>query len=1281
MIIDRMKKPGLICKILLLTVAMASSMMSVSAVNRYSVNSGNWGAASTWSDTPNGPPGAGAPDRQDDVYIQNGHTVTVTTDYECTSLTFTGAYAVLVVNSPATLTVKTIVSLNKQTSQNAACIVTGTGTLVCVGVDVGSDTNPPPIDASSSVYTHTFTSSIAYLSLSVKGAPKNDITITSYVGGTTHFRNGIFNHESGIISVDGQIVTSNSATGNTSVFSMETGVQSGTLMLYGRPSPFILSGTGTNVTSFNGSASLVNYGYAGAQTALPAIYKNITLSGSGAKTLTGVSVNGTLSMEGLATATGSAPVYNPLSALQYKGSAAQVTGIEFPPVFSGSGGVILNNSNGVSLNGNRSISSNLNFINGRLSTGTNTLNLASNATVTGAGAGKYVNGNLQKSIGAGTLSKTYEIGDATAYAPVNLSFTGPVNVEGSITARTTAGDHPNIASSTFNSGVTVNRYWTLTNSGVGGFISYNSIFNFVPGDVDTGADFNNFYVGNYNAAPWVYPAVGTLNALSTQATGLTSFGDFQIGELPVSSYRSRQSGAWDQISTWDAFNGTIWVPAVSTPTSTSGYITIRSSHTVSTTAPVTVDQLIIDPGGRLNVSTGLLVNDGPAIDFSVNGTLDCASGDLAGNGSFILNSFGDLIIRSADGITAAGVTGDIKTSIRTFSTWGNYTYSGTVSQVTGDGLPVSLNNLTIENPAGVTLSGSVSVNGTLILTSGVLNAGANTLTFMASNQPINRSSGTITTSSLTNLTFGSPGNQLGDPFTIPPGTFTGTPEINNFNIYRTSGITLNEQGLSLNGILLNNGQLNTSGNLTLLSTPSGTALIDGTGTGEITGDVTMQRYIPSAFGYKYLSSPFQSSTVGEFSDEIDLSASFPAFFSYNEGSVNSGWANYVTSTNILNPLHGFAANFGSQSVPVTADIKGVVNNGALSITLSNNNNAYTKGFNLTGNPYPSPINWDAPTGWTKTNIDNALYYFKSSLTDEYGGTYSTYINGISSDGLATGIIPSMQGFFVHVSDGSYPVTGTLSPDNTVRVTDLTHSLLKSEGKGSLVQLRIGATFGDVTTSTDPLVIYFHEKATTGFDGNLDALKLMNTYPYAPNFYSAGSDGTKLSINALPESQDTLCRIPLGINLKRDGFIIFKIEEQGEGLSGKKIFISDDVAGKQYDLLNGGEPKIYLKEGEYTGRFFLNLSAISTGVPVVRAENAMFSVYTANGVIKMEVSSNGWTAGNSLTISSVTGQVLLVKKNLNPGYHEFSPGLKDGIYIINFLSGKHIGSKKIFIQNR
>jgi hypothetical protein len=404
-----------------------------------------------------------------------------------------------------------------------------------------------------------------------------------------------------------------------------------------------------------------------------------------------------------------------------------------------------------------------------------------------------------------------------------------------------------------------------------------------------------------------------------------------------------------------------------------------------------------------------------------------------------------------------------------------------------------------------------------------------------------------------------------------------------------NSLTLNDQMMSLNGILLCNGPLTTNGNLTLLSTVAQTALIDGSGSGQVSGNVIIQRYLPSGFGYKYVSSPFQAATVNEFSNDLDLAASFPTFYKYDENRNSSGWVSYTTTTNFLNPMQGYAANFGSAVAAKTVDAAGVVNNGSLSITLYNNNQPYTLGFNLVGNPYPSPINWGAASGWTKTNIDNALYYFQAGSTDQYTGTYSTYINGISSDGLATNIIPSMQGFFVHVSNGSFPVTGTLGITNSVRTNDLTHAFLKSVRTDTLPLLRITAGFADNGTPSDPAVIYFDTLATQLFDKNLDALKLMNTDILVPNLYAMTPDSQRLSISAIPIPVDSIRSIPLGIKTAKDGWITFKAVDMKQMPTERYIYLVDSVAGMNQDLKLNPQYRIFLKAGEYDNRFSLAFS--------------------------------------------------------------------------------------------
>jgi len=474
------------------------------------------------------------------------------------------------------------------------------------------------------------------------------------------------------------------------------------------------------------------------------------------------------------------------------------------------------------------------------------------------------------------------------------------------------------------------------------------------------------------------------------------------------------------------------------------------------------------------------------------------------------------------------------------------------------------------------------------------------------------------------------------------------------------------------------GTLNADGNLTLISTASGTALISGTGAGQVYGNVTMERYLPSGFGYKYFSSPFQSATVNEFGDDINLAASFTSFYRYDEARASSGWVGYKTTTNVLSPMAGYAVNFGTVNAPNTVDITGVVNNGSQSLTLFNHNNAWTKGLSLVGNPYPSPIDWNASSGWTKTNIDNALYYFKASTTDQYGGTYSTLINGFSSDGLATNIIPSMQGFFVHVTDGPFPVTGVLQMDNNTRVEDQSHPFIK--GEKSLSLLRLMAVFSNNPGSPDYSVVYFDPKATSVFDGQLDALKLMNTDLSVPNVYVETPNETKISIKSFPYITDTVYIIPLGLKINQPGEVIFKIKDIEGTFQEMQISLTDKIAGKEQNLLNSEEYMITLTSGEYNDRFFLNVSNSVTDIPDNNPLSELYSIYYSQGVLKANISNLEWGKG-TLLICNLLGQILITDKIYTEGYHEINKHLNDGLYLTVFITGNTRVTKKVLIINQ
>lgn len=124
--------------------------------------------------------------------------------------------------------------------------------------------------------------------------------------------------------------------------------------------------------------------------------------------------------------------------------------------------------------------------------------------------------------------------------------------------------------------------------------------------------------------------------------------------------------------------------------------------------------------------------------MTVNGILDCGTKVLSGTGAFTLSSAATL----KSGISS-GINGNITVSgTKTLSTTANYEYNGSVAQVTGALLPATLNNFTINNSSGVTLSGNSIVNGALALTSGNLTTSTNTLSISSSGS-VSRTSGHV----------------------------------------------------------------------------------------------------------------------------------------------------------------------------------------------------------------------------------------------------------------------------------------------------------------------------------------------------------------------------------------------------------------------------------------------------------------------------------------------------------------------------------------------------------
>ncbi|ALM47776.1 hypothetical protein AMR72_01990 [Flavobacterium psychrophilum] len=687
-------------------------------------------------------------------------------------------------------------------------------------------------------------------------------------------------------------------------------------------------------------------------------------------------------------------------------------------------------------------------------------------------------------------------------------------------------------------------------------------------------------------------------------------------------------------------------------------------------------------GGTLNTASAIS-NPGIAWRFDMQGgtvNLNTLGGNVSGTAPFNMDNVASAFNVSGGRIVIHNAGGSVGQNLgyQNLSTGGAGFTGGTLkiggSMTTGTqtmniNTVSPLYNLEVGN-AGVTvplINNDLTVTNNVAVTAGTLNI----------NDRLIRIGGNITSTGSFIVSNGTVEMNGTNAQSIAASSFTGNL-IKNLTVTNNAGVGLGG-AISLTEILkVNTGTFNTAGNLTLLSTEEKTALISGSGAGQVTGNVTMQRYLVAGFGYKYFSSPFQDATVASFASTVDLNGSFPNFYNYIENKVSSGFTTYTNPTSPLNPLEGYAADFGPSQVQKTVVMTGLVNNGPLSKTLYNNNHPYTKGFNLVGNPYPSPVDWDSPTGWTKTNVDNALYFFNSGTTSQYTGAYSTYINGVSSDGVAGPIIASMQGFFVHVSDGSYPVTATFGVNNSARTNDLSAVFHKStfrtvEPDSQRTLIRLSAGFTDQVKSADPLVVYTADDATSKFDGTYDAIKLMNIDEFVPSIYTIAGDASKLVINAISKIDSTMV-IPLGIKTERDGKVSFNLRDIENWPSNLNIYLRDAVTGVNTDLQKDAAYTVNLKMGIVENRFSLVCTPVNGTGDIYYAYGMAFN----NTYVKINLMSE---QPGILVVRNLLGQVVSELQVQGNGDYKLEGLTSNIVYVVSFITPKGDHTLKIITTDR
>lgn len=484
------------------------------------------------------------------------------------------------------------------------------GTWSCNRVPTASDT--VVIRNGHTVSLNTNTAAIQSLTINSGGVLQNTGTRTlNLAGNLTVTGTGVINLPNSTITLAANSQWGGTATGT--AISLAAINLSGRNLTFSTTASYTISLSGTtplsNHGSFNnnGANRLVTIDMSGANQAWEVyntIYPQLLISGSGTKTYNASSIEilGSLTIDAGTTFNTSAAT----SSSNSIGGNLVRNGTFVTPASSGTwtfngnspqtiaGGVtfynmvVANGGSGVYLSGGNlaigsGASGSLQLSGGNVITGSgNKVTVSTpcnNNLISGSG---WINGNLQLTFPGFSATCVFRVGDNTTAAPVtlNIPFSGSVggNAGLTLTASTTPGDHPNIATSGLNASRSVNRYWTLGTSGdTFGCVQegndqfnpgrYTATLTFAAADRDGGSVPASYKVGRFFGG-WAAPAATAANATSTSIevqpiNGFAPFGTFAVGEqsgAPSGDGPSNTCSTVTPIAEWRmdeaAWNGT-----------------------------------------------------------------------------------------------------------------------------------------------------------------------------------------------------------------------------------------------------------------------------------------------------------------------------------------------------------------------------------------------------------------------------------------------------------------------------------------------------------------------------------------------------------------------------------------------------------------------------------------------------------------------------------------------------------------------------------------------------
>ncbi len=631
----------------------------------------------------------------------------------------------------------------------------------------------------------------------------------------------------------------------------------------------------------------------------------------------------------------------------------------------------------------------------------------------------------------------------------------------------------------------------------------------------------------------------------------------------------------------------------------------------------------LNVGGNATPGT-LTIQNGGVLDTGSGGTTATDGFVLTGD-AFVMNPNSSLIVVSHDGIASSGATGNIRTTSRSYSSGGRYTYSphtaASTTAVTGTGLPTTVRYLGV---AGSIVTGTTLSPGTLRLTRPL------TLT-----QQLDL---------ITNL------NTNGQSLTLRSTPTRGTAIVGRIDGTLTGTLTA-ERAIdpTLNagsGYRHFSNPLNSGPTFGIATTGNFVPVVNPAYNASLRPNLLVP--FPNLFTYDFTRIPFFPT---------------PSYSPFDRGwkALAPGDAAPVRGT-------GFIAHIEASNKVL---FSGTLNEANQTVAVPANPSALP-GYLLLGNPFAAPIDGRLLT--RPASVPAAFHVFQT--TGLYMGTYRSFVNNV---GLVSPLIPLGQGFFMSQDAGG--TTGSIGIPTSARQAtydSATVTLHRSADVRPQVQLALsGAGHADLVH------VYAEPGATLGYDGSFDARKL----PSAGQVELAAlAGGEALSIAGIPALNPAqVTTVPLRAILPQAGTYAFEATAL-LNLTGAPVYLLDAVAGRATDLQQQPRYLFTVTAGAVlAGRFALQFGAARPTATANAALAAALLLYPnpAHGTVTVSVPPvAGATQVTATVLDNLGRAVAQQQQPVTPAGTVLTlpiVALAPGVYTVRLLVAGQVLTRKLVVE--